>query len=271
MNSQRTVELINKVLEDNSFNDFYTGVKNIFEGKPLAQINYIIEEEITPSSVAKYIDHTILKPEATSEEIERVCSEAMEYGFASVCVNPSFIHVCFDVLKFSKTKICTVVGFPLGSTTTNMKRLETEEAIDSGAGEIDMVMNIGRLKENDFDYVYDDIFQVANTTLQLNKLSKVIIETCLLTDEEKVRACLIAKAAGANFVKTSTGFSKGGATMDDVALMRHVVGNNMGVKASGGIRTFEDAEKMIKAGANRIGASASVAIVSGKVKVKDSY
>lgn len=271
MNSQKAVELINKVLEDKNFTDFYNGVKNIFEGKPLAQINYNIEEEITPSSIAKYIDHTILKPEATSEEVERICSEAMEYGFATVCVNPSFIPVCFDVMKFSKTKICTVVGFPLGSTTTNMKRLETEEAVDAGAEEIDMVMNIGRLKENDFEYVYDDIFQVANTTLQLNKLCKVIIETCILTDEEKVRACLLAKAAGANFVKTSTGFSKGGASVEDIFLMRNVVGNNMGVKASGGIRTFEDAEKMIKAGANRIGASASVAIVSGKLKVKDGY
>lgn len=271
MDYPKAEELLNRVLEEKSFEQFYKGVRNIFDGKPIAQGIYTVQEAVTPGSIARYIDHTVLKPEATSEDIKKICSEAAEYGFASVCVNPSFVALCFDQLKFSKTKICTVVGFPLGSTTTNMKRLETEEAIDAGAQEIDMVMNIGRLKEKDFEYVYDDIFQVANTTIQLNKTCKVIIETCLLNDEEKIRACLIAKAAGANYVKTSTGFSKGGAVAEDIQLMRWVVGENMGVKASGGIRTYKDAEAMIKAGANRIGASASVAIVNEAGIGKDSY
>lgn len=271
MNFPKAEELLNRVLEEKTFEQFYRGAKNIFEGKPVAQVIYTVQEPITPATIARYIDHTVLKPETTSEEIKRICNEANEYGFASVCVNPSFVSLSFELLKFSKTKICTVVGFPLGSTTTNIKRLETEEAIDSGAQEIDMVMNIGRLKEKDFEYVYDDIFQIANTTLQLNKISKVIIETCLLTDEEKVRACLIAKAAGANFVKTSTGFSKAGATIEDIELMRWVVGENMGVKASGGIRTYKDAEQMLKAGANRIGASSSVAIVNETIIGKDGY
>jgi len=271
MNFPKAEELLSRVLEEKSFAEFYKGAKNIFEGKPVAQVSYIVQEPISPASIARYIDHTILKPEATTDEIKRLCYEAIEYGFASVCVNPSFVQLCFDIMKFSKSKVCTVAGFPLGSTTTNMKRLETEEAIDAGAQEIDMVMNIGRLKEKDFEYVYDDIFQVANTTLQLNKICKVIIETCLLTDEEKIRACLIAKAAGANYVKTSTGFSKAGAVVEDIELMRWVVGDNMGVKASGGIRTYKDAEQMIKAGANRIGASAGVTILSGFSTEKDNY
>lgn len=210
--------------------------------------------------IAKYIDHTLLKPDAKREELVQLCKEAKENEFYSVCINPSNILDSKKLLEDSEVKICTVIGFPLGQMTTEAKSFETKEAIFLGADEIDMVINIGRLKDKDYDYVREDIEAVVLASG--DKLVKVIIETCLLTDEEKVKACELASVSGADFVKTSTGFSSGGATKEDIALMRKTVGENMGVKASGGVRTYEDAKTMIENGATRIGASASVAIVN---------
>ncbi|MCR4417298.1 MAG: deoxyribose-phosphate aldolase [Ignavibacteria bacterium] len=207
------------------------------------------------------IDHTLLKPEATLDDIKKLCDEARQFHFASVCVNPGFVKFCYEQLKNTDVKVCTVIGFPLGATTTETKRFEAHQAIENGAEELDMVINIGMLKSGKYDYVFNDIQQVVLEAKPKRVLVKVIIETCLLTDEEKIKACLIAKDAGADFVKTSTGFSKGGATAGDVALMKYVVGGSVGVKASGGIRSREDAELMIASGADRIGASASVKIV----------
>ncbi|MEW6179406.1 MAG: deoxyribose-phosphate aldolase [Chloroflexota bacterium] len=219
--------------------------------------------------IAGMIDHTLLKPEATQEQIAQLCFEAKRYGFASVCVNPTWIELCSKLLQGSAAKVCTVIGFPLGATTPEVKAFETAQAIQLGAQEVDMVINIGALKSRDLQLVARDIRGVVKTAHEKGVLVKVIIETALLTDEEKVIACLIAKEVGADFVKTSTGFAGGGATVHDVALMRRVVGPQVGVKASGGVRTYEDAEQMVKAGANRIGASASVKIISG-VQAKDS-
>lgn len=213
--------------------------------------------------IARMIDHTLLKPEATPKDIEKLCEEAIQYQFASVCVNPCYVKLASEILKGRKVKVCTVIGFPLGANRTDTKVFETEKAIEDGAQEVDMVMNIGMLKGGYYDYVENDIRAVVNVAHKRNALVKVILETALLTDEEKVKACLLAKRANADFVKTSTGFSKGGATAGDVALMRRVVGSAMGVKASGGIRSYEEALQMIKSGADRIGASASVKIVSG--------
>lgn len=212
--------------------------------------------------LAKMIDHTILKPEATKKEIEKLCNEALEYNFASVCVNPTRVKEVYEILKDSDVKVCTVIGFPLGATTTNVKVFETKDAIENGATEVDMVINIGRLKEKDYDFVKEDIKGVVDAA-KGKALTKVIIETCLLTDEEKVVACKLAKEAGADFVKTSTGFSTGGALKEDIKLMRETVGPELGVKASGGVRTLEDAEAMIENGATRIGASASIKICEG--------
>ena len=222
-----------------------------------------IGEELQDISLARMIDHTMLKPEATPEEITTLCEEAKQYNFASVCINPSFVPLCSKLLKGTQVKVCTVIGFPLGATTTATKRSEAEEVLNEGAQEIDMVINIGKLKAGDYNYVFNDINQVVLAAKRKNAVAKVIIETALLTDEEKVKACLISKEAKADFVKTSTGFSKGGATAGDIALMRYVVGSSVGVKASGGVRSLEDAETMIKSGADRIGASASVKIVTG--------
>ncbi|MDY6012294.1 deoxyribose-phosphate aldolase [Clostridium sp.] len=212
--------------------------------------------------LAKMIDHTILKPEATSEEIKKLCEEALKYNFASVCVNPTRVKEAYEILKNSDVKVCTVIGFPLGATTTNVKVFETKDAIENGATEVDMVINIGRLKEKDYDFVKEDIKGVVDAA-KGKALTKVIIETCLLTDEEKVVACKLAKEAGADYVKTSTGFSTGGALKEDIKLMRETVGPELGVKASGGVRTLEDAEAMIENGATRIGASASIKICEG--------
>lgn len=209
------------------------------------------------------IDHTLLKQDATSEEIKKLCKEALEYNFASVCVNPTNVELAAKILNGSLVKVCTVIGFPLGANTTKIKVLEAKDAIENGATEVDMVINIGRLKDKDYDYVKKDIEAVVNE-VKGEALIKVIIETCLLTDEEKVVACKLASEAKADFVKTSTGFSTGGATPFDVKLMRETVGENMGVKASGGIRTSEDAKELIKNGANRIGASASIKICTEK-------
>lgn len=212
--------------------------------------------------VASMIDHTILKPAATRDEIAKLCEEARRFRFASVCVNPTYVPLCAQMLRMTNVKVCTVVGFPLGANRSEVKAFETERAIIDGAQEVDMVINVGALKSKDNDLVERDIRAVVEACRSI-VVSKVIIEAALLTDEEKVTACELAKAAGADFVKTSTGFGPGGATAHEVALMRAVVGSEMGVKAAGGIRDAETAREMIAAGASRIGASASVKIVGG--------
>lgn len=209
----------------------------------------------------KLIDHTLLKPEATKAQIEKLCGEAKEYDFKSVCVNPYYVKYAKELLKDSDVLVCTVIGFPLGQNTTEIKVAETKDAIKDGADEIDMVINIGALKSKDEDYVLNEIKEIRNACK--GKTLKVIIETCLLTDEEKITACKLSKEAGADFVKTSTGFSTHGATVEDVKLMRETVGEDMGVKASGGIRDKETALKMVEVGATRLGVSAGVEIVKG--------
>lgn len=210
-------------------------------------------------SIAKYIDHTLLKANATEEEIEKLCREADENHFASVCVNSCWVKKASELLRDSSVKVCTVVGFPLGAMETASKAFEAEKAVENGADEVDMVINVGFLRSGMTDAVLEDIKEVRKATV--GKILKVIIETCLLTDDEKKIACQLSVEAGADFVKTSTGFSTGGATVHDVALMRAAVGPDMGVKASGGIRDYETAKAMIEAGATRIGASAGIRIV----------
>lgn len=211
---------------------------------------------------AKMIDHTILKADATKEDVKKLCMEAMKYGFHSVCVNSSFVYYCAQLLKDSEVKVCTVVGFPLGAMSTDGKVGETLSAIEDGAGEIDMVIHVGMIKSRDWDYVKQDIASVVEAAGD-RAIVKVILETCLLTDDEKEYACRICKEAGADFVKTSTGFSTDGATIEDVALLRKTVGPVMGVKASGGIRTLETAQAMVRAGADRLGTSSGIKIVKG--------
>jgi deoxyribose-phosphate aldolase len=216
------------------------------------------------NDLAKLIDHTILKPDTTLSEIEKYCKEAKEYVFASVCVNPTWVKKVAEQLAGTEVKVCTVIGFPLGATTPETKAFETKDAIEKGATEIDMVINVGALKDKNDELVERDIRAVVDAA-KGKALTKVIIETSLLTDEEKVRACQIAVRAGADYVKTSTGFSKGGATVEDIALMRKTVGPTIGVKASGGVRDARSVEAMIEAGATRIGASSGVEIVKGLV------
>jgi deoxyribose-phosphate aldolase len=211
--------------------------------------------------VAAMIDHTLLKPDATRTEIEALCREAAEYAFASVCVNPTWVATCARLLRGTNVKVCSVVGFPLGATTPDTKGYETRRVIFDGAAEVDMVINIGALKSGDLRLVERDIEAVTAPCRESGVVSKVIIEAALLTDDEKVSASTLAKAAGADFVKTSTGFASGGATVADVALMRRVVGSEMGVKAAGGVRDLEGLKAMVAAGASRIGASAGVRIV----------
>lgn len=211
--------------------------------------------------VARYIDHTLLKPDATRDEILKVCEEGVRFGFASVCINPIWVRDAACALRGSGVKVCTVIGFPLGANEPDTKAYEARRAIFDGASELDMVINIGALKSGDHDLVSRDIRGVVQVAHEVGYICKVIIETALLTDDEKVSACLIAKEAGADFVKTSTGFSKGGATAADVALMRRAVGGQMGVKASGGVRDLKQAQEMIHAGATRIGASVGVKII----------
>lgn len=211
--------------------------------------------------IARLIDHTLLKPEATRQEIERLCEEARQYRFASVCINPFWVLLCVQRLRGSDVAVCAVVGFPLGATTTEVKAFETDQACRNGATEIDMVMNIGSLKSGDYESVAADIGAVVSTAHRHGAIVKVIIEAALLTDVEKVEASTIVKSAGADYVKTSTGFAKGGATVADVALLRRVVGPSLGVKAAGGVRTYQEALDMVSAGATRIGASAGVKIV----------
>ena len=212
------------------------------------------------------IDHTLLKPDATADQIAQLCYEAKKYKFASVCVNPTHVSLCAELLKDSPVKVCTVIGFPLGASAPEVKAFEAQTAIKDGASEIDMVLNIGALKAGDLTLAAQDIHEVVRVGHQAGAIVKVIIETALLTDEEKVTASLLAKEAGADFVKTSTGFSGGGATVEDVKLIRRVVGPEMGVKAAGGVHDFEEAQSMVKAGATRIGASAGVKIVQGQRK-----
>lgn len=211
-------------------------------------------------NIARMIDHTLLKADATKDQIEKLCSEAREYQFASVCVNPVWVKAAAQALKGSTVEVCTVIGFPLGATTTETKVFETKNAIENGASEVDMVINIGALKNDDLMTVEEDIRSVVQEA-KGKAITKVIIETCLLTEKQKVSACQLVVKAGAEFVKTSTGFSNGGATVEDVALMRSTVGPEIGVKASGGIRSLTDIKKMIEAGATRVGASAGVQIM----------
>lgn len=211
--------------------------------------------------ISKYIDHTLLKPEASQEQIEKLLEEAKTYDFMSVCVNPTWVKRAHEILKDSDVKVCTVIGFPLGANTPETKAFEAKNAVDNGADEVDMVINIGELKSGHQEMVQKDIEAVVAAAGDC--LVKVIIETCLLTDEEKVTACQLAQAAKADYVKTSTGFSTGGATVADVKLMRETVGPDMGVKASGGVHNYDEAVAMIEAGATRIGASSGIAIVEG--------
>lgn len=216
-------------------------------------------------TMAQMIDHTLLKPQATTDQIRQLCSEAAQYHFWSVCVNSGYVPLAAACLRDTGVKVCTVVGFPLGASSGAAKAFEARKAIEDGASEVDMVVNVGRIKSGDWDFVKSDIESVvaAAKDTHTNTLVKVIIEACLLSDDEKVQTCRIAKEAGADFVKTSTGFSTGGATVHDVALMRQTVGPEMGVKASGGIHTAEEALALVKAGASRIGASAGIQILQG--------
>ncbi len=216
-----------------------------------------------PTDLAKYIDHTLLKPDATEEDIDKLCAEAIEYGFASVCVNPTWVKRCAANVRGTDVKVASVVGFPFGATPPEIKAMETRRVLRDGAREIDMVINIGALKSGDFDLVQRDIAKVSDACREVGALNKVIIETSLLSDEQKVMASHLAQRAKADYVKTSTGFAGGGATIHDVLLMRETVGPTMGIKASGGVRSREDAQEMIAAGATRIGASAGIAIVTG--------
>lgn len=282
-------KVVNQVFTEKALHDFYcvgdtcngwernivdqpSAVKKILNnGAERISAGRGIGQELKDISLARMIDHTMLKPDSTVEEITTLCEEAKQYNFASVCINPSYVPLCSRLLAGTQVKVCTVIGFPLGATTTATKRAEAEEVLNEGAQEVDMVINIGKLKAGDYKFVFNDINQVVLAAKRKNAVTKVIIETALLTDEEKVKACLISKEAKSDFVKTSTGFSTGGATAGDIALMRYVVGSSVGVKASGGVRTLEDAEEMIKSGADRIGASASVKIVTGDKSKPSGY
>jgi len=228
------------------------------------RINYNGEGAKVPSDLARFIDHTLLKPDTTPQEIDSLCEEARDYRFAAVCVNPVWVKRAKQNLRGTDVKVASVVGFPLGANATDVKVLETRRALRDGAREIDMVLNVGALKAGDQDFVRTDIARVAEACREVGAVCKVILETVLLTDEEKVIACRLAQQARADYVKTSTGFGGGGATEFDVALMRETVGPGLGVKASGGIKTTEDAKEMIAAGATRIGASAGISIVGGQ-------
>jgi deoxyribose-phosphate aldolase len=235
-----------------------------------SRIGVVLGEGGTAHDWASLIDHTLLKPEASESDIRKLCDEAAQFGFASVCVNPSWVKKAAEFLRGTPVPVCTVIGFPLGATLSDVKAFEARRAIFNGAREVDMVINIGALKSGDDCTVEADIRAVAEAAHENGVLCKVIIETALLTDEEKVRACLASKNAGADFVKTSTGFAKGGATVEDVALMRRVVGSNLGVKASGGVKGIEDARAMFEAGATRIGASVGVKIAQEASGVKSN-
>jgi deoxyribose-phosphate aldolase len=225
-------------------------------------------EEIKIEKIARMIDHTNLKPYATEKDIERTCNEAIKYGFASVCVNPCYAKLASKLLSGSNVNVCTVIGFPLGANKKEVKCLEARLAIEDGAKEIDMVMNISEFKSGNYSYVRDEIKQIVDIARSKNAICKVIIETCYLSDEEKRNACRIVKEAGADFVKTSTGFGTKGADVNDVKLIKEIVGNEIGIKAAGGIRNIEQAIEMVNAGATRIGTSAGVEIIEGLKKLK---
>lgn len=237
---------------------------SVRNGQPLAAVPASTE-------VASLIDHTLLKPEAKLDDICKVCHEARQHGFASVCINPYWVSVVAAELSGSPVKVCTVVGFPLGANTSAIKQAEAQQAIQDGAQEIDMVLNVGALRSGQYDAVEADIRGVVEVSHAAGAIVKVILETCLLDDRQKIAASLLARSAGADFVKTSTGFSTGGATVADVALMRLAVGPDLGVKASGGIRSLEDLQKMVAAGATRVGASASVNIVQATASTGHGY
>jgi deoxyribose-phosphate aldolase len=231
------------------------------EGAGAMRVSAALGVGLVPADLAKLIDHTLLKPEATRDEVVKLCEEARKHRFASVCVNTTWVPLCKAMLAGTDVMVCAVVGFPLGAMTPSAKAYEAREAMRQGAKEIDMVINIGALKSRDYETVFEDICRVVKSAAPAGV--KVILETSALDTEQKIIGCALAKLAGAAFVKTSTGFGKGGATVEDVALMRRIVGPDIGVKASGGVRTTDDALKMAQAGANRIGASASVAIITG--------
>ncbi len=236
-------------------------MSNSVANNNLEQSAKIVTVEATTADMAGKIDHTLLKPQATEDQIRQLCAEAHQFNFATVCVNPAWVPLCAQLLRGSPVGVCTVIGFPLGATLSDVKAFEAQRCVALGATEVDMVINIGALKSQQYDVVRDDIAAVVNAAHTLSGKVKVIIETAYLTDEEKVKACELSKAAGADFVKTSTGFGPSGATAEDIALMRRVVGPEMGVKAAGGIRTAADVKTMLAAGATRIGASASVQII----------
>lgn len=221
--------------------------------------------------LAQWIDHTLLRPDATDSDIAQLCDEAREHKFFSVCVNPYWVAYAVHALEGSEVKVCTVAGFPLGATPAAVKRFEAQRAVNEGAAEVDMVINVGALKSGLLSDAETDVRTTAEITHLAGGKLKVILETGLLTDMEKEHACRICVAAGADFVKTSTGFAKGGATVEDIQLMRRIVGPKLGVKASGGVRTYDDAVKMIEAGATRIGASASIAIIGGNPSPAGAY
>lgn len=234
------------------------------------RIGIVLGETATAHDWASLIDHTLLKPEASEADIRKLCEEAAQFGFASVCVNPGWVKKAAGFLKGTGVPVCTVIGFPFGATLSDVKAYEARRVIFDGASEVDMVINIGALKSGDICAVEDDIRAVADAAHENGVLCKVIIETALLTDEEKVNACIASKNAGADFVKTSTGFSKGGATVEDIALMRRTVGGALGVKASGGVKGIDDARAMFAAGATRIGASVGVKIAQEASGIKST-
>src|SRR5687767_12809111 len=257
---QITDLVLSRIDEDNYCPTFCaTDVQRIVDAGA-ERIGVVLGDTATAHDWASLIDHTLLKPEATESDIRQLCDEAARFGFASVCVNPGWVKAATEFLRGTGVPVCTVIGFPLGATLPDVKAYEARRAIFNGAREVDMVINVGALKSGDDCAVEDDIRAVTEAAHENDVLCKVIIETALLTNEEKVRACLAAKNAGADFVKTSTGFSKGGATVDDIALMRRTVGSALGVKASGGVKGIEDARAMFEAGATRIGASVGVKI-----------
>ena len=230
-------------------------------GQGAARFGLQAPRQLYPREIARHIDHTLLKPEATREQIEALCREAAEHGFATVCVNPAWVRLCAALLQGTESRVCTVVGFPLGATLPEVKAYEAARVVADGACEVDMVLSVGALKSGDYRLVERDVAGVVEASRAGGALVKVIIEAALLTDDEKVKACVLSKVARADFVKTSTGFGPGGATAADVSLMRRVVGPDMGVKAAGGVRDLQSARAMLEAGADRIGASVGVQIV----------
>ena len=230
-------------------------------GEGAARFGLQAPRQLYPREIARHIDHTLLKPDATREQIETLCKEAREHAFATVCVNPVWVRLCSTLLLGSETRVCTVVGFPLGATLPEVKAFEASRVVEGGACEVDMVLNVGALKSGDYRLVEADIAAVVRASRPGGAIVKVIIEAALLDDDEKVKGCVLSQAAGADFVKTSTGFGPGGATAADVSLMRRVVGPDMGVKAAGGVRDLKSAQAMLEAGADRIGASVGVKIV----------